>query len=85
MGLFAPSPEEPTEWAGLPSEPLEPRSAADRLSTDGSVDVLGLLAGTGVASIPLAVGDGTAPAAPVDSEPAAGPAPEGDAPGSRHL
>ena len=31
MGLFSPRPEEPTEWAGLPSEPLEPRSPADRL------------------------------------------------------
>lgn len=60
MGLFSPRPEEPTEWAGLPSEPLESRSPADRLATDGSVDVLGLLTGSGVASIPLEL-DTTAP------------------------
>lgn len=55
MGLFSPRPEEPTEWAGLPSEPLEARSPADRLATDASLDALGLLAGSGVASIPLEV------------------------------
>lgn len=53
MGLFAPSPEEPTEWAGLPSEPLEPRSAADRLATEGGVDALGLVTGAGVASVAI--------------------------------
>ena len=31
MGLFTPRPEEPTEWAGLPSEPLEVRSPAESL------------------------------------------------------
>lgn len=33
MGLFQHRPEEPTEWAGLPSEPLEPESAVERLDT----------------------------------------------------
>ncbi|HEX5858472.1 MAG TPA: hypothetical protein VFY91_10240 [Microbacterium sp.] len=55
MGLFSPRPEEPTEWAGLPSEPLETRSPADRLAADGPIDALGLLTGSGVASIPLEV------------------------------
>lgn len=31
MGLFASRPEEPFEWAGLPSEPLAPRSDAELL------------------------------------------------------
>jgi len=80
MGLFTPRPEEPTDWAGLPSEPLEPRSPADRLSADGSVDALGLLAGTGVASIPLAVGEGSTTGK--SAEPAPAPASEDDSAGS---
>ncbi len=31
MGLFTQRPEEPSEWAGLPSEPWEPRSPIERL------------------------------------------------------
>lgn len=31
MGLFTQRPEEPTEWAGLPSEPEDARSAAELL------------------------------------------------------
>jgi hypothetical protein len=69
MGLFTQRPEEPTEWAGLPSEPLEPRSPADRLPADGSVDVLGLLTGSGVASIPLTVPEPPTPEAPAEPAP----------------
>jgi hypothetical protein len=31
MGLFSTRPEEPNEWAGLPSEPVESRPAAEAL------------------------------------------------------
>lgn len=31
MGIFQSRPEEPTEWAGLPSEPWEPAAPADVL------------------------------------------------------
>ena len=51
MGLFTSRPEEPTEWAGLPSEPLRPRSAAEQL--DAEVPDTDLLAGTGIASISI--------------------------------
>ena len=36
MGLFQHRPEEPTEWGGLPSEPLEPSGPADLLPESGS-------------------------------------------------
>ncbi|GAA1468418.1 hypothetical protein [Microbacterium thalassium] len=42
MGLFTQRPEEPTEWAGLPGEPLRPASAAERLDDAAPVD-LGLM------------------------------------------
>ncbi|WP_404442018.1 hypothetical protein LG315_06690 [Microbacterium marinum] len=32
MGLFSSRPEEPSEWAGLPSEPLPDRTDAELLS-----------------------------------------------------
>lgn len=39
MGQFTTRPEEPAEWAGLPSEPLESRSEAESLAAPaGSVD-----------------------------------------------
>ena len=38
MGLFSHRPQEPVEWAGLPSEPERPESAAERLDTAPSVD-----------------------------------------------
>ena len=31
MGLFVQRPEDPSEWGGLPSEPLEPTNPIDRL------------------------------------------------------
>lgn len=39
MGLFSHRPEEPTEWAGLPSEPAAPESLAERLTDAASLDV----------------------------------------------
>jgi len=42
MGLFSQRPEEPTEWAGLPSEPARVESSADRLPEAAPVDLGGL-------------------------------------------
>lgn len=36
MGLFSSRPEEPSEWAGLPAEPLPQRSDAEMLRGDGA-------------------------------------------------
>lgn len=54
MGLFSKLPEEPVEWAGLPSEPARAETQAERL-TDGAAVDLGAL-GLG----DLAVGGGGA-------------------------
>ncbi|HWM15576.1 MAG TPA: hypothetical protein VNP97_03200 [Microbacterium sp.] len=32
MGMFTPRPEEPTQWAGIPSDPLEPQSDVESLA-----------------------------------------------------
>ncbi|WP_299087040.1 hypothetical protein [uncultured Microbacterium sp.] len=54
MGIFQSRPEEPTEWGGLPSEPWEPREAAEILPPP--VDDLGILGAAGVAiSVPVEV------------------------------
>ena len=50
MGLFSQLPEEPNEWAGLPSEPARPESDAERLRDAAPVDVGGL----GVGALGLA-------------------------------
>jgi hypothetical protein len=52
MGLFSQLPEEPTEWAGLPSEPERAESSAERLPDSAPVDVGGL--GVGGLGIGLA-------------------------------
>jgi hypothetical protein len=45
MGQFTTRPEEPAEWAGLPSEPLESHSAAETLAAPaGSVASIGVWA-----------------------------------------
>lgn len=41
MALFASRPEEPTEWAGLPAEPLPERPAAESLPESPDLDHLG--------------------------------------------
>ncbi len=48
MGLFTQRPEEPSEWAGLPGEPVRPRSRAEELPDDTApeaspVSLLGLV------------------------------------------
>lgn len=47
MGLFQQLPEEPTEWAGLPSEPLQPETAAQRLDAGAGLDPTALPLGSG--------------------------------------
>ncbi|MGN6218280.1 MAG: hypothetical protein ACTHNQ_02160 [Microbacterium sp.] len=60
MGLFSKLPEEPVEWAGLPSEPSRAESEAERLTSAPSSD-LGALgfgdptAGVAVESIVIPV------------------------------
>ncbi len=59
MGLFAQRPEEPSEWAGLPGEPVRARTPAEMLSDDEQPDaspaaLLGLVGGS-VASIDVPI------------------------------
>lgn len=44
MGLFVQRPEEPAAWAGIPSEPARPETAAERL-TDAAPVAPGLSLG----------------------------------------
>jgi len=56
MGLFAHRPEEPTDWAGIPSEPERDESVAERLPDAPAVirsTWIGGEPGTSI-SIPLA-------------------------------
>ncbi|WJM17091.1 hypothetical protein [Microbacterium arborescens] len=64
MGLFMQRPEEPSEWAGLPSEPVRRTSNAELLPNEPPpADPAGdLLGGGGIASITIPL--------PVPSEPA---------------
>jgi len=41
MGLFSKLPEEPVEWAGLPSEPARTETAAERLTSAPATDLGG--------------------------------------------
>lgn len=43
MGLFTQQPEDPAEWAGLPSEPLRPETDAERLRDAGGADPASLI------------------------------------------
>ena len=55
MGQFTTRPEEPAEWAGLPSEPLTTRSEVESLAEPvESADSLGFLGG-GVESVSIPV------------------------------
>jgi hypothetical protein len=51
MGLFSHRPEEPTEWAGLPSEPATSESLAERLTDAATLDAV-------VGSAAVLLGDG---------------------------
>lgn len=54
MGLFASRAQEPFEWAGLPSEPLMPRSNAEYLE-DPPDDPYAIVPGATAASITISV------------------------------
>ena len=55
MGLFSARPEEPTVWAGLPSEPVPDRSEAESLAAQvESADSLAFL-GTAIESVVVPV------------------------------
>jgi len=62
MGLFASQPENPFEWAGLPSEPLGPHNDAELLETP-PVDPYAISTSGGSTSIAIDVVD----AAPGDT------------------
>lgn len=51
MGIFQSRPEEPDEWAGLPSEPWQPRVPGEllppALDDPGAIGDLGILAASG--------------------------------------
>lgn len=51
MGLFMQRPEEPSEWAGIPSDPDRAENAAERLPEVAPVDIgfVGLLGEGGAA------------------------------------
>lgn len=67
MGIFSTRPEEPTEWAGLPSEPERVRSGAEALPEPiDSADSLGLL-GSSIASVAIEVPPADATGAGDDS------------------
>lgn len=55
MGLFAARPEEPTEWAGLPSEPLTADSLGSLLPDSAATDAGGLFGIAPVESIAISV------------------------------
>ena len=79
MGQFTTRPEEPTEWAGLPSEPIESRPAAESLDTPiESADSLTFL-GTAIESVVIPVVQVTEDGNPAHdaTEGDAVPAPEG--------
>lgn len=62
MGLFTQRPEEPSEWAGLPSEPVRRKSNAELLPDEPpAADPAGdLLGGGGIASISIPLAGPTA-------------------------
>lgn len=55
MGLFASRPEEPDEWAGIPSEPLTADNAADLLRDSPAIDAVGLVDGSSLTSVTIPV------------------------------
>jgi hypothetical protein len=55
MGLFASRPEEPSEWAGIPSEPREVGSAAEHLDAPVGAGIDDLATGSLAHSILIPV------------------------------
>ncbi|MCU4672209.1 hypothetical protein ACFQRL_06370 [Microbacterium fluvii] len=56
MGITAHRPEDPTEWAGLPSEPVRRTTPAEQLDAAIEDDGMGLVTGGDVSwvAVPLA-------------------------------
>lgn len=54
MGLFQKLPEDPVEWAGLPSEPLPDPPVAERLPDSPAID-LGAESFPGIGSISISI------------------------------
>lgn len=63
MGLFRKLPEDPAEWAGLPSEPTRIEGAAERLTDAAALDLGGFGVG-GVGNAGGAVESVVIPVAP---------------------
>lgn len=63
MGLFTQRPEEPSEWAGLPSEPARPTSGAELLPDEPPLadPAAAILGGTGISSVAIALSVPVAP------------------------
>ena len=84
MGQFTARPEEPAEWAGLPSEPLRARPAAEALDAPvESADTIALFTGaTASVVVPLGGAAETAGQHPAvdgtDGDPQADRRPGGD-------
>ncbi|MFS0714843.1 hypothetical protein ABC195_13270 [Microbacterium sp. 2P01SA-2] len=57
MGLFMQRPEEPSEWAGLPSEPLRRKSNAELLPDEAPLaDPAGVpFGGVGISSVGIPI------------------------------
>lgn len=53
--MFMQRPEEPTEWAGLPGEPLVPTAPSTSVDADELPDALALVEGGAVASVEIPV------------------------------
>ncbi len=73
MGQFSTRPEEPTEWAGLPSEPARIRPAAESLDTPVESAASLTLWGSEIASVTVPI--------PTQSASVAGP----DSAGEEHV
>ncbi|WDH79069.1 hypothetical protein PTQ19_01105 [Microbacterium esteraromaticum] len=55
MGMFTQKPQEPSAWAALPGEPLEPNDTTERLDEAPPVDLLGIDLGTTHVTVPITV------------------------------
>lgn len=55
MGLFSSRPEDPTEWAGLPAEPLRAQTSAEQLSERVDAEATQLLSDTGIGSVSIPI------------------------------
>jgi hypothetical protein len=75
MGLIAARPEEPDEWAGIPSEPRDIEADVESLDQSplAASDAFGLLGGGAIESIIIPVARQVEIAAEHDGTPSDGP------------